>query len=97
MEHTAVVCSADDITGTNGKNHLLNSKRCACFLYWLFTQDLATFLYHLRIDAEVEVVEMTGSDISAYTYERTLMMEQRSEMLKHLRLNRRETLSMVRM
>ncbi|XP_022668588.1 solute carrier family 12 member 4-like isoform X3 [Varroa destructor] len=58
-------------------------------------KDLATFLYHLRIDAEVEVVEMTGSDISAYTYERTLMMEQRSEMLKHLRLNRRETLSMV--
>lgn len=58
-------------------------------------QDLATFLYHLRIDGEVEVVEMTGTDISAYTYERTLMMEQRSEMLKHLRLNRRETLSVV--
>ncbi|XP_003744033.1 solute carrier family 12 member 6 [Galendromus occidentalis] len=58
-------------------------------------KDLATFLYHLRIDAEVEVVEMTGTDISAYTYERTLMMEQRSEMLKHLRLNRRETLSVV--
>lgn len=58
-------------------------------------KDLAMFLYHLRIDAEVEVVEMNDSDISAYTYERTLMMEQRTEMLKHLRLNRRETLSMV--
>ncbi|KAH8019303.1 hypothetical protein HPB51_018815 [Rhipicephalus microplus] len=35
------------------------------------------------------------SDISAYTYERTLMMEQRTEMLKHMRLSRRETLSMI--
>ncbi|XP_029834473.3 solute carrier family 12 member 4 isoform X1 [Ixodes scapularis] len=58
-------------------------------------KDLAMFLYHLRIDADVEVVEMNDSDISAYTYERTLMMEQRTEMLKQLRLNRRETLSMV--
>ena len=31
----------------------------------------------LRIDADVEVVEMHDSDVSAYTYERTLMMEQR--------------------
>ena len=30
-----------------------------------------------RIDADVEVVEMHDSDVSAYTYERTLMMEQR--------------------
>uniref|UniRef100_A0A224YRZ2 Kazachoc n=1 Tax=Rhipicephalus zambeziensis TaxID=60191 RepID=A0A224YRZ2_9ACAR len=58
-------------------------------------KDLAMFLYHLRIDAEVEVVEMNDSDISAYTYERTLMMEQRTEMLKHMRLSRRETLSMI--
>lgn len=58
-------------------------------------KDLAMFLYHLRIDADVEVVEMNDSDISAYTYERTLMMEQRTEMLKHMRLSRRETLSMI--
>ncbi|XP_077542977.1 solute carrier family 12 member kcc isoform X3 [Haemaphysalis longicornis] len=58
-------------------------------------KDLAMFLYHLRIEAEVEVVEMNDSDISAYTYERTLMMEQRTEMLKHMRLSRRETLSMI--
>ncbi|KAF8783120.1 Solute carrier family 12 member 4 like protein [Argiope bruennichi] len=57
-------------------------------------KDLSTFLYHLRISAEVEVVEMVDSDISAYTYERTLMMEQRSQMLKHLK-QRRGTLTVV--
>ncbi|XP_077445498.1 solute carrier family 12 member 6 isoform X3 [Stigmatopora argus] len=51
-------------------------------------KDLATFLYHLRIEAEVEVVEMHNSDISAYTYERTLMMEQRSQMLRQMRLSK---------
>ncbi|XP_024081059.1 solute carrier family 12 member 4 isoform X3 [Cimex lectularius] len=58
-------------------------------------KDLKTFLYHLRIEAEVEVVEMTDNDISAYTYERTLMMEQRNQMLRELRLNKKETLGMV--
>lgn len=48
-------------------------------------KDLETFMYQLRITAEVEVVEMSNHDISAYTYERTLMMEQRSEMLKVIR------------
>ncbi|KAI1281976.1 Solute carrier family 12 member 6 [Halotydeus destructor] len=47
-------------------------------------KDLATWIYALRIEAEVEVVEMQDSDISAYTYERTLRMEQRSEILKQL-------------
>uniref|UniRef100_A0A8C4RQ46 Solute carrier family 12 member 6 n=2 Tax=Erpetoichthys calabaricus TaxID=27687 RepID=A0A8C4RQ46_ERPCA len=51
-------------------------------------KDLATFLYHLRMEAEVEVVEMHDSDISAYTYERTLMMEQRSQMLRQMRLSK---------
>ncbi|KAJ8268729.1 hypothetical protein COCON_G00113360 [Conger conger] len=51
-------------------------------------KDLATFLYHLRIQAQVEVVEMHNSDISAYTYERTLMMEQRSQMLRQMRLSK---------
>ncbi|XP_060804181.1 solute carrier family 12 member 6 isoform X1 [Amyelois transitella] len=58
-------------------------------------KDLKMFLYQLRIEAEVEVVEMTDSDISAYTYERTLMMEQRNQMLRELRLNKKETLGMV--
>ncbi|XP_072321455.1 solute carrier family 12 member 4 [Eucyclogobius newberryi] len=53
-------------------------------------KDLATFLYQLRIEAEVEVVEMHDSDISAYTYERTLMMEQRSQMLRQMRLSTAE-------
>lgn len=58
-------------------------------------KDLKTFLYHLRIAAEVEVVEMMDSDISAYTYERTLRMEQRNQMLRELRLNKQERLSVV--
>ena len=35
------------------------------------------------------------SDISAYTYERTLMMEQRNQMLKEMQLNKRETSGVV--
>uniref|UniRef100_A0A4W3J2R7 Solute carrier family 12 member 5 n=1 Tax=Callorhinchus milii TaxID=7868 RepID=A0A4W3J2R7_CALMI len=53
-------------------------------------KDLTVFLYHLRIQAEVEVVEMHDSDISAYTYERTLMMEQRSQILKEMHLTKNE-------
>ncbi|XP_039954921.1 solute carrier family 12 member 6 isoform X1 [Bactrocera neohumeralis] len=58
-------------------------------------KDLKTFLYHLRIEADVEVVEMMNSDISAYTYERTLMMEQRNQMLRELRLNKKENSKIV--
>ncbi|XP_060899892.1 solute carrier family 12 member 7-like isoform X2 [Labrus mixtus] len=53
-------------------------------------KDLQMFLYHLRLDAQVEVVEMHDSDISAFTYEKTLMMEQRSQMLKQMQLSRTE-------
>uniref|UniRef100_A0A8C2KP23 Solute carrier family 12 member 5b n=1 Tax=Cyprinus carpio TaxID=7962 RepID=A0A8C2KP23_CYPCA len=53
-------------------------------------KDLMTFLYHLRFDAEVEVVEMHDSDISAYTYEKTLVMEQRSQILKEMHLTKNE-------
>ncbi|KAG2461680.1 S12A5 protein, partial [Polypterus senegalus] len=53
-------------------------------------KDLTTFLYHLRINAEVEVVEMHDSDISAYTYEKTLVMEQRSQILKQMHLTKNE-------
>lgn len=35
------------------------------------------------------------SDISAYTYERTLMMEQRNQMLRKLQLNKREKENVV--
>ncbi|XP_074185238.1 solute carrier family 12 member 7 isoform X7 [Rhinolophus sinicus] len=53
-------------------------------------KDLQTFLYHLRISAEVEVVEMGESDISAFTYEKTLLMEQRSQMVKQMQLSKTE-------
>ncbi|XP_062336797.1 solute carrier family 12 member 7-like isoform X1 [Osmerus eperlanus] len=53
-------------------------------------KDLQSFLYQLRLDAEVEVVEMHESDISAFTYEKTLVMEQRSQMLKQMQLSRNE-------
>jgi potassium/chloride transporter 4/5/6 len=58
-------------------------------------KDLNTFLYHLRIEAEVEVVELNDSDISDYTYERTLIMEQRNEMLKEMQLSEKRKGKMV--
>ncbi|CAG0882391.1 unnamed protein product [Cyprideis torosa] len=58
-------------------------------------KDLKNFLYQLRIDADVEVVELHDSDISEYTYERTLMMEQRSQMLSELKLSRRRSKQLV--
>lgn len=48
-------------------------------------KDLEMFIYHLRLRAEVAVVEMPDKDISAYTYERTLMMEQRTSMLRQMK------------
>uniref|UniRef100_A0A3Q1I902 Solute carrier family 12 member 7a n=1 Tax=Anabas testudineus TaxID=64144 RepID=A0A3Q1I902_ANATE len=53
-------------------------------------KDLQMFLYQLRLDAVVEVVEMHDSDISAFTYEKTLVMEQRSQMIKQMQLSRTE-------
>ena len=52
--------------------------------------DLEKFLYQLRIDAEVHVIEMPNSDISEYTYERTLKTEERAKMMKHLNKADRE-------
>ena len=48
-------------------------------------KDLAAWVYALRIDAEVDVVELQETDLSGYAYERTLRMEQRSEIMKHLK------------
>ncbi|XP_066247243.1 solute carrier family 12 member 6 isoform X1 [Euwallacea similis] len=58
-------------------------------------KDLKKFLYQLRIEAEVDVVEMSDKDISAYAYERTLVMEQRTQMLRELHLNKRQALGMT--
>ncbi|CAJ0601996.1 unnamed protein product [Cylicocyclus nassatus] len=52
--------------------------------------DLEKFLYHLRIEAQVYVIEMPDSDISDYTYERTLKMEERTKLLKSLNKSDRE-------
>ncbi|XP_067930214.1 solute carrier family 12 member 4-like isoform X2 [Watersipora subatra] len=53
-------------------------------------KDLESFLYHLRIQAHVQVVELAECDVSAYAYGRTIMMEQRSQMLKDLHLTKKE-------
>lgn len=47
-------------------------------------QDLERFLYHLRIQASVYVIEMQSSDIGNYTYERTLKIEERIKLLKEM-------------
>ncbi|CAD6191860.1 unnamed protein product [Caenorhabditis auriculariae] len=52
--------------------------------------DLEKFLYHLRIEAQVFVIEMTDSDISDYTYERTMKMEERSKLLRNMNKADRE-------
>uniref|UniRef100_A0A0N4Z7Y3 Solute carrier family 12 member 6 n=1 Tax=Parastrongyloides trichosuri TaxID=131310 RepID=A0A0N4Z7Y3_PARTI len=49
-------------------------------------KDLEKFLYHLRIDAQICVVEMFESDISEYVYERTLKMEERHKMIRNLQI-----------
>eukprot|EP00795_Rhopilema_esculentum_P001804 gene1804-16291_t len=54
-------------------------------------KDLSKFLYNLRIEADIEVVEMLDQDICAYTYERTLMMEQRKVILEKMKLSRKES------
>jgi hypothetical protein len=48
--------------------------------------DLIQYIYYLRIDAEVDVVEMSDSEISAYTYEKTLKLEERERILKEMKL-----------
>jgi hypothetical protein len=54
-------------------------------------------IFSFRIEADVEVVEMNDSDISEYTYERTLIMEQRNEMLKEMKVSEKRSKKMVRL
>lgn len=51
-------------------------------------KDMEKFVYQLRIPAQVKVVEMPSSDISEYTYERTLQMEQRNALLEKMKIKR---------
>ena len=53
-------------------------------------KDLIQFLYQVRINAEVVIIELPDSDISAYTHERTVLMEERQQMLEQIKLSRRE-------
>jgi len=48
-------------------------------------RDLQQWIYALRIEARsLEVIELNENDISEYTYERTVKMEQRSGQLRQL-------------
>ena len=49
----------------------------------------------VRIEADVDVIEMHDSDVSAYTYERTLIMEQRNEMLQEMKVTKSSRNKMV--
>uniref|UniRef100_A0A158RDR2 Solute carrier family 12 member 6 n=1 Tax=Hydatigena taeniaeformis TaxID=6205 RepID=A0A158RDR2_HYDTA len=46
---------------------------------------MTRFVYDLRISAEVEIVEMSKTDISAYALQRTVAADQRRELLKEMR------------
>lgn len=63
-------------------------------------RDSKDVIIHIRCNSYSELwlhhfLFQMDSDISAYTYERTLMMEQRNQMLRELRLNKKETLGVV--
>ncbi|CDI97058.1 solute carrier family 12 [Echinococcus multilocularis] len=46
---------------------------------------MTRFIYDLRISAEVEIVEMSKTDISAYALQRTVAADQRRELLKEMK------------
>uniref|UniRef100_A0A914KMK1 Uncharacterized protein n=3 Tax=Meloidogyne incognita group TaxID=654580 RepID=A0A914KMK1_MELIC len=47
-------------------------------------QQLQTYVYQLRIDAEILVTELSDPELSKTAFERTLLMEERSKMLKQM-------------
>ncbi|CAF3737959.1 unnamed protein product [Rotaria socialis] len=53
-------------------------------------KDLEQYMYQLRIEAEVDVIEMADQEISAYAYERTLKLAERIKLLKDLKLDGKE-------
>ncbi|KRY55984.1 Solute carrier family 12 member 6 [Trichinella britovi] len=53
-------------------------------------ESMKTFIYHLRMDATVDVVCLTKYDISEYAHELTLKREQRQKMLDQLGLSDRQ-------
>uniref|UniRef100_A0A914WPA5 Solute carrier family 12 member 6 n=1 Tax=Plectus sambesii TaxID=2011161 RepID=A0A914WPA5_9BILA len=57
-------------------------------------EDLQKFVYQLRIDASVTIVEFSDPEISAYAYERTLQMEERAKIVREMNLSQHEKRSM---
>ncbi|CAF0943337.1 unnamed protein product [Adineta ricciae] len=53
-------------------------------------KELEQYMYQLRIEAEVDVVEMADQEISAYAHERTLKLAERVKLLKDLKLANKE-------
>jgi len=47
-------------------------------------------MYQLRIDAEVKVVELEQTDISAYAYERTMLMQTRNEVINLMKKGKKK-------
>jgi hypothetical protein len=81
--------------------------------------DLVQYMYFLRIDADVDVIEMVGvyytiycfflkklnskfvsfqneSEISAYTYEKTLKLHEREKLIKDMKIKERKAENEVR-
>eukprot|EP01135_Chromosphaera_perkinsii_P003038 Nk52_evm20s233 gene=Nk52_evmTU20s233 len=50
-------------------------------------KDLEKFIFELRLEAEIHVIEMSDNDISAYTYERTLIMERRQSICRKMNVS----------
>lgn len=59
-------------------------------------EDLEKWVYQLRINAEVQVVELDVNTIAPYTYERTMVMEDRAKLALNLHLSDQELLHEVR-
>ncbi|CAF3676258.1 unnamed protein product [Adineta steineri] len=53
-------------------------------------KELEQYMYQLRIETEVDVVEMADQEISAYAHERTLKLAERVKLLKDLKLADKE-------
>lgn len=58
-------------------------------------RDLENWVYQLRIEAEVKIVELADNTIAPYTHEKTLMMEERAKLAMNMNLSNRQLLNEV--
>ncbi|CAI4224503.1 unnamed protein product [Auanema sp. JU1783] len=58
-------------------------------------QELQQYVYQLRIDAKILIVELADPEISKNAFERTLLMEERTMVMKQMQDVRSNTLSVV--